>query len=294
MSNVSQYTFATTVVVAACATLAAVFLEGTGVIKSAALVDDYGRPIPQTIDVFCAQDNCVFGWMARKWALKILLFGLVIGVVCIAGFNYAMQYLPPLVFSSISLLDPALTAIISWVAGVEALPTLYSWFGGATVMVGVAIISIGEHPHDSDDEHPPVRAEDIGSAIDVSLHDGGRPLDANEEERAASPPHDADVPPKSSAATLVPPARHLFSVVSEDDGDDDEESRGAQLPSIHSPLQAELPLKKTASSIAGSAQLSSLQERYRRLQDMDAKGPLAAGAATPTGYAEEKPQVSLV
>lgn len=288
-------------VVAACATLAAVFLEGTGVIKSAAVVDDYGRPIPQTIDVFCAHDNCVFGWMAPKWALKILLFGLVIGVVCIAGFNYAMQYLPPLVFSSISLLDPALTAIISWVAGVEALPTLYSWFGGATVMVGVAIISIGEHPHDSDDEHPPVRAEDIGSAIDVSLHDGGRTLDANEdneEEVAASPLHGAsDVPPKSFAATPVPPSRHLFSVVSEDDGDDgddDEESRGAQLPSIHSPLQAELPLKKTASFLAGSAQLSSLQERYRRLQDMDAKGPLAAGAATPTGYAEEKPQVSLV
>lgn len=271
-------------------------MEGTGVIKSAALVDDYGRPIPQSIDVFCTHDNCVFGWMARKWAMKILLFGLVIGVVCIAGFNYAMQYLPPLVFSSISLLDPALTAIISWVAGVEALPTLYSWFGGATVMVGVAIISIGEHPHDSDDEHPPVRAEDIGSAIDVSLHDGGCEVD-DDEELAASPLHDADAPPTSAAEALAPPPRHLFSVVSEDDGDDDEESRGtrpdAQLPSIHSPPPMELPLKKTASSIAGSAQLSSLQERYRRLQDMDAKGSLAGGAP-PAGYEEEKPQVSLV
>jgi drug/metabolite transporter (DMT)-like permease len=61
-----QYTFATTIVVALGATLASIFLEGTGIIHSAAVTDEYGRPIPQTIEIFCLQDNCIFGWMAKK------------------------------------------------------------------------------------------------------------------------------------------------------------------------------------------------------------------------------------
>ena len=64
-------------------------------------------------------DKCVFGWVSTDWILTIMLFGLVIGVVCIAGFNYAVQYVSPLVFASILLVDPAVTGIISWVAGLE-------------------------------------------------------------------------------------------------------------------------------------------------------------------------------
>ncbi len=56
-----------------------------------------------------------------------------------------MQYIPPLVFSAIGLVDPAITALLSWMIGVEGLPSLYSWAGGAVVMTGVGIISYGEH-----------------------------------------------------------------------------------------------------------------------------------------------------
>lgn len=215
-----QYTFSTTVVVALGATLASIFLEGTGFIHSAAMVDEYGRPIPQTIEIFCTHDNCIFGWMAHKWAAKILLFGLLVGVVCIAGFNYAMQYLPPLVFSSISLLDPALTAVISWVGGVESLPTLYSWFGGFIVMVGVAVISIGEHRHEEGDVRDPVSPPNATSledtSIDVSLHTGAA-LSKQES-------YEDQMEAMESQKTVMEshtPVKHLFSVVSEDDDDDD-------------------------------------------------------------------------
>jgi hypothetical protein len=63
-----------------------------------------------------------------------------------------MQYVPPLVFSSTSLLDPALTAIISWIARIESLPSWYCWVGGFIVMSGVGIISFGEKDHPSNDE----------------------------------------------------------------------------------------------------------------------------------------------
>lgn len=49
-----------------------------------------------------------------------------------------------MVFSSVALLDPALTAVLSWLCGIEALPTMYSWLGGGTVIVGVAIVSVAE------------------------------------------------------------------------------------------------------------------------------------------------------
>eukprot|EP01034_Spumella_vulgaris_P043349 gene43349-53821_t len=59
-----QYTASTTIVVCSCATIMSVLLEGTR--------------------VFCLGDDCVFGWASKKWALKILLFGLWVGVICIA------------------------------------------------------------------------------------------------------------------------------------------------------------------------------------------------------------------
>jgi drug/metabolite transporter (DMT)-like permease len=56
-----------------------------------------------------------------------------------------MQHIPPLIFSSLDLLDPALVAILSWVGGVEHLPSAYSWIGGMVVMGGVGLISYAEH-----------------------------------------------------------------------------------------------------------------------------------------------------
>jgi drug/metabolite transporter (DMT)-like permease len=56
-----------------------------------------------------------------------------------------MQHIPPLVFSSLALLDPALVAILAWAGGVEHLPSAYSWIGGMVVMGGVGLISYAEH-----------------------------------------------------------------------------------------------------------------------------------------------------
>jgi drug/metabolite transporter (DMT)-like permease len=58
-----------------------------------------------------------------------------------------MQYISPLVFSALALLDPALTALISWIAGLEHLPTVFSWIGGAVVMSGIGLISFSERKH---------------------------------------------------------------------------------------------------------------------------------------------------
>eukprot|EP01038_Epipyxis_sp_PR26KG_P013335 gene13335-17884_t len=129
-----QYTALTTLVNAVLSSIASILFESSNI-----------DPISGNLDLFCVTDNCVFGWVSKKWMVRMLLFGLVIGVVCFAGFNYAMQHIPPLIFSSLSLLDPALTAIISWLCGLESLPSLFTWLGGCVTMSGVGLISIGDH-----------------------------------------------------------------------------------------------------------------------------------------------------
>lgn len=80
-----QYTFATTLIVAICATYASLLLEGTGIVYVP------GIDLPHGIQMFCLEDYCIFGWLSHKWLEMILLFGLWVGVVCIAGFNYAVR-----------------------------------------------------------------------------------------------------------------------------------------------------------------------------------------------------------
>lgn len=63
-----------------------------------------------------------------------------------------MQYIPPLIFSSSALINPAVTAILSWLVGVEALPSLITWIGGFTVMTGVGVVTLGDHIR-TEEEH---------------------------------------------------------------------------------------------------------------------------------------------
>ncbi len=60
-----------------------------------------------TVEVFCTQDHCIFGWMSQTWIVFMLMFGLWIGVVCITGFNYAVRfssYYHRLFFDSLNIL----------------------------------------------------------------------------------------------------------------------------------------------------------------------------------------------
>lgn len=78
-----QYTAYTTTVVAIMSSIASLALEGGNVLSSASA--------KHGIEVFCLQENCIFGWMSERWAFKVVMFGLFVGVICVAGFNYAVS-----------------------------------------------------------------------------------------------------------------------------------------------------------------------------------------------------------
>jgi hypothetical protein len=50
-----------------------------------------------------------------------------------------------LVFSAVTLVDPAITGIISWLVGIEGVPDVYTWSGGIVVIGGVLIVIFGEN-----------------------------------------------------------------------------------------------------------------------------------------------------
>jgi hypothetical protein len=54
-------------------------------------------------------------------------------------------HISPLIFSSIQLLDPVLTGIIVWMAGIEGVPDISTWIGGIVIMSGVGLITVGEY-----------------------------------------------------------------------------------------------------------------------------------------------------
>jgi hypothetical protein len=105
-----QYTAATTLVVTVVSIIMSLAIEK----------GPNGR-----IGMFCHTEYCIFGWTNPEWVWPMLLFGLfigddltcvpekcdkvVVGVICIAGYNYSVQHISPLVFSSLTLLEPAVT-----------------------------------------------------------------------------------------------------------------------------------------------------------------------------------------
>lgn len=95
-----QYTFFTTLIVAVVATVTSVLLEGNGLIYTPGIKDGN-----HAVHIFCTEENCVFGWMSKKWFVKLFSFGLWIGVFCKAGLNYSVSEKRPF-FSFCSHLFP--------------------------------------------------------------------------------------------------------------------------------------------------------------------------------------------
>ena len=115
-----------------------------------------------------------------------------------------MQYIPPLIFSACGLVDPAITAILSWAIGVESLPTLVTWIGGFTVMTGVGVISLGDH-YRTEEEHKQAAAAtaDTGSARSAQGHvvDGSE-IDSDVSSKSSGSESGSNGSDKSSGITM--------------------------------------------------------------------------------------------
>ena len=67
-----------------------------------------------------------FNQHTLQWITKALPYSAV-GVALFMCFNYSLQYFSPLLFSAITLVDPACTGFVSWFFGIEGIPDKYTW-----------------------------------------------------------------------------------------------------------------------------------------------------------------------
>jgi hypothetical protein len=87
----------------------------------------------------------LFGWTREEYIVEMLLFAAVVGFFTICGYNYAVKYVPPLIFSVAGLADAFLTGLTSWMAGLEDIPPLLVWIGGTVAIGGGLCVIVGGH-----------------------------------------------------------------------------------------------------------------------------------------------------
>lgn len=83
----------------------------------------------------------VFGWLAtEEMATRVLTFGFLVGMVGILGFNFAVSHINAIVFSTVELLDPGISGIMSALFGVEGWPVISTYIGVGVVTIGIFLV----------------------------------------------------------------------------------------------------------------------------------------------------------
>ena len=83
----------------------------------------------------------VMGWLtSTEMIIRVILFGFIVGMVGILGFNYSVSHLNPIVFSTVQLLDPGISGVMSAVFGVEGWPVLSTYIGVTIVTGGIFLV----------------------------------------------------------------------------------------------------------------------------------------------------------
>jgi drug/metabolite transporter (DMT)-like permease len=87
------------------------------------------------------------GWVFHDWdmILFLIFFGFLVGCIGALGYNYSVAYIHPVIFSVIQLLDPGITGVISWIAKIEAFPSISTLLGVAIVTAGISVVVINEN-----------------------------------------------------------------------------------------------------------------------------------------------------
>lgn len=86
----------------------------------------------------------LFGWTRPELVGIMMLFGFVVGILGLIGFNVAVKHISAVVFSTVQLVDPALTGFIAWIWGLEGIPSVATFIGGVVVALGIAAVVVFE------------------------------------------------------------------------------------------------------------------------------------------------------
>lgn len=89
---------------------------------------------------FTISHNGIFGWLLPELRYIILLFGFVVGCIGFMGLNYSVVHVPAIIYSTAQLLDPGLTAVMSYCSGLEGIPAMSTVVGFIVVTIGIVLV----------------------------------------------------------------------------------------------------------------------------------------------------------
>lgn len=64
-----------------------------------------------------------------------------------------MQFIDPLLFSSLLLLTIPSTGFVSWFFGIEDIPDIYTILGGSILLIGIGMITYGEQKRSNNEKN---------------------------------------------------------------------------------------------------------------------------------------------
>lgn len=134
------YVFPVTITAAVTATIASLLAEGAG---------DGG------VAFGAAPAFGVFGWLRDgRMAAVVLALGFVSGIMGHTLTNLTLRHLPVLVVSVALLLEPVVGSVIGYLAGVQSVPHGWTFGGGAVLLLGALLVTVGGRPDPKPDTQP--------------------------------------------------------------------------------------------------------------------------------------------
>lgn len=118
-----------------------------------------------------------------------------------------MQYIDPLLFSSLLLVTIPTTGFLSWALGIEGIPDKFTIIGGSVMLIGIGLITYSEHQRG---KHtlPPSTALDSGMPPD-------------ERSSSASSKYSPQSPHSITSLIQLTSPQYSRLQQNDDDGDDE-------------------------------------------------------------------------
>jgi len=94
----------------------------------------------------------VFGWLTSlHYAPFVIYLGCVPGIIGHQGFNTVLKYLSPLMVGLGVQFEPIIAPLLGWLMGLEKAPGLFTWVGGAVVLLATVWASVATHRRESNE-----------------------------------------------------------------------------------------------------------------------------------------------
>lgn len=126
------------------------FLVGNKALKELNLpLWAYIFPVNLTASLLCLiysvifyGDGAYFGWMNKDQAGYVIYLGLAPGLLGHASFNFLLKFMRPVIVTGFVNFEPVIGSFIGWVVGYQDIPGIFTWIGGAILLVGNMVVTI--------------------------------------------------------------------------------------------------------------------------------------------------------